>query len=72
LLKTNFPESRFLDESSTRNLFAQLAEYGLSGGSVYDALVGAAAVAHGLPLASRDRRAADIYRLLSVNLEMLA
>jgi predicted nucleic acid-binding protein len=33
---------------------------------VYDALVGAAAVQHGLSLMTRDRRAADTYRRLGV------
>jgi|GEM_PF-7104653 len=42
-----------------------------AGGSVYDALVGAAAAEHRLPLATRDRRAIDTYRSLNVALEIL-
>lgn len=44
---------------------------GIAGGSVYDALIGAAAVEHGLPLISRDQRARDSYRELGVDLEVL-
>jgi predicted nucleic acid-binding protein len=39
---------------------------GIAGGAVYDALVGAAAVEHGVPLMTRDRRAADTYRRISI------
>ena len=45
---------------------------GIAGGSVYDALVGAAAVEHGLPLATRDRRALDTYRALEVDVRLIA
>jgi len=38
---------------------------------VYDALVGAAAVQHGLTLVTRDRRAADTYRRLDVTFVLL-
>ena len=49
----------------------QLAELGVAGGGVYDALVGAAARHHGLPLATRDLRAATVYRALNVEVEMV-
>lgn len=39
---------------------------------MYDALVGATALEHGLTLISRDRRAAETYRALGVVVEMLA
>ena len=42
-----------------------------SGGAVYDALVAAAAVHHGLPLVSRDQRALDTYRTLGLDVEFL-
>ena len=38
---------------------------------MYDALVGATALKHGLALVSRDRRASDTYRALGVPLDML-
>ncbi|MCE7885671.1 MAG: hypothetical protein DYH08_17745, partial [Actinobacteria bacterium ATB1] len=44
---------------------------GLAGGSVYDALVGAVSVEHGLPLVSRDARAANVYRALGVEFDLI-
>ena len=72
LLATSFPQSRFLGAEASAKLLAQLETIGIAGGSVYDALVGAAAAAHRLPLASRDRRALDTYRSLDVEVEFLA
>jgi len=41
-----------------------LAELGIAGGAVYDALVGLAAVEHGVDLATRDLRAKDTYETI--------
>lgn len=71
LLAANFPDSRFLGIEGAAGLLTSLADHGVAGGSVYDALVGATAVEHGLPLVSRDRRALDTYRELGVEVEML-
>jgi predicted nucleic acid-binding protein len=71
LLAANFPASRFLDEAASRALLERLPELSAGGGDVYDALVGACAVHHGLPLASRDRRAVAIYRALEVDLRIV-
>jgi len=71
LLTANFPHSRFLDEAASASLTLALANSGISGGSVYDALVAATAVHHDLPLASRDRRAIDTYRALGLTAELL-
>lgn len=71
LLAASFPASRFLDAGETATLLGRLAELGIAGGGVYDALVGAAAVAHGLTLATRDVRALDVYRALDVELELV-
>jgi len=71
LLATNFPESRYLPAGSAQALLGRLGEAGIAGGSVYDALVGAVAVEHGLVLASRDSRAVSTYRALDVRLELL-
>ena len=38
---------------------------------MYDALVGAAAAEHGLPLATRDLRALGTYRQLDFEIELL-
>ncbi|MBA2765661.1 MAG: type II toxin-antitoxin system VapC family toxin [Actinomycetota bacterium] len=72
LLASNFPHSRYLGPGATAQLFERLARAGIAGGSVYDALVGAAAVEHDLHLATRDRRALDTYRKLDVRVELLA
>lgn len=67
LLAANFPENRYLGPRDSDALLSGLADLGIAGGSVYDALVGAAARAHDLRLATRDRRAAEIYRALDVD-----
>jgi predicted nucleic acid-binding protein len=72
LLAANFPCSRFLTMPATATLLGDLAAKGIAGGSVYDALVGAAAAEHRVPLATRDRRALDTYRALDVQIELLA
>jgi len=71
LLSVNFPHSRFLDEGSTAALTGELATLGVGGGAVYDALVAATAAHHGMPLISRDRRAAETYRAVGVEVELL-
>lgn len=71
LLRENFPAGRFLSREGTAALLDRLAEGEVAGGSVYDALVGAAAVEHGLRLATLDRRALDTYRVLGVDVELV-
>jgi predicted nucleic acid-binding protein len=71
LLAANFPYSRFLSEQAAAALLANLQTKGIAGGAVYDALVGAAAAEHRLPLATRDRRALDTYRALDVAIELV-
>lgn len=72
LLAHDFPSSRFLDAKDHEALGVRLAGLGIAGGSVYDALVGAVARHHELPLATRDVRAMGIYRALEVDVEVLA
>ena len=67
LIAGNFPATRYLGARAADRLLAQLPLLGLSGGTVYDALVGAVAAEHGLPLVSRDRRALAVYRSLGVD-----
>jgi predicted nucleic acid-binding protein len=71
LLAHNFPGSRFLSVQGARLLHARLASLGIAGGAVYDALVAATAAEHGITLATRDRRAADTYRVLDVDFELI-
>ncbi|MGI8536437.1 MAG: type II toxin-antitoxin system VapC family toxin [Mycobacteriales bacterium] len=71
LLAANFPYTRMLGTHAAAALFARLAELGIAGGAVYDALVGAAAVQHAVPLVTRDRRALGTYRALDVEVIMI-
>jgi len=68
LLALNFPETRFLPVQAHLRLLRKLADLGIAGGSVYDALVGMAASYHSLTLATRDERALATYRRLGVTL----
>jgi predicted nucleic acid-binding protein len=67
LLAANFPYSRFLSQAGTSVLLSRLADAGVSGGAVYDALVGATAVEHRVRLLTRDLRALATYRALEVD-----
>ena len=71
LLAVSFPESRFLGAEAARSLLADLESRRVAGGSVYDALVAAAAIEHGCTLATRDLRAHDTYRALGARLELI-
>jgi predicted nucleic acid-binding protein len=71
LIAATFPDSRFLGEAAGRALLSELEAHRIAGGSVYDALVGAAANEHGCALATRDRRALDTYRALGVRIEVI-
>ncbi len=71
IISANFPETRFLSAQGARALLDRLSDEDVAGGSVYDALVGAAAAEHRLTLTTRDRRALDMYRALGVQLEFL-
>jgi predicted nucleic acid-binding protein len=72
LLADNFPQNRFLSPDRAAVLIEVLGKAGIAGGSVYDALVAATAIEHGLKLATRDLRALVTYRALGVDVEMLA
>jgi len=71
LLTRDFPASAFLGEAASVHLGDELAALGISGGSVYDALVGAAARQHERRLVSRDSRARTVYEALGVELELI-
>lgn len=71
LIETNFPETRHLDQTHAADLVVALARAGVAGGAVYDALVGAAALFHHLPLLTCDRRAKPTYRLLGVQFRLV-
>ena len=71
LLAGNFPASGFLGEAEAADLGGELAGLGVSGGAVYDALVGAAARQHRLPLVSADARARPVYEALGLDIELI-
>jgi len=71
IIETDFPGTLFLGREAAQALLGRLSELGLGGGSVYDALVGAAAAEHGLRLLTRDRRALPVYRALDVEVELI-
>jgi hypothetical protein len=67
----NFPASGFLGEVESADLGRELAGLGISGGAVYDALVGAAARQHRRTLLSGDARARPAYEALGVDIEVI-
>jgi predicted nucleic acid-binding protein len=69
IIVDSFPESRFLGENGQAALLAEFAAGGISGGAVYDALVGCAAREHGVTLLTCDRRAERTYQALGVTYE---
>jgi predicted nucleic acid-binding protein len=71
LLAHNFPASGFLGEAESAELGGELAGLGVSGGAVYDALVGGAARQHRRPLVSGDARARPVYEALGVEIEVI-
>lgn len=72
LVRENFPATRFLSVDATSALLERFAGGEIAGGSVYDALVGAAAVEHGMTLVTLDRRALETYRVLGVEVDLLS
>lgn len=71
LLKHNFPYSVFLDAAEQVRFIEQLHAFPISGGAIYDGLVGLAARISGSPLLSRDRRATATYESLGIDVEFL-
>ena len=70
LLAHNFPATEFLAEEAAAALGPELAGLGISGGAVYDALVGAVARQHGRSLVSCDGRARPVYEALGVRVRL--
>lgn len=67
LLAHDFPATAFLPAEAAAALGPELARLGISGGAVYDALVGAAARGHARSLLSGDARARPVYEALGVH-----
>jgi predicted nucleic acid-binding protein len=71
LLAHDFPATSFLAGEAAAALGPELARLGVSGGAVYDALVGAAARQHRRSLLSGDSRARPVYEALGVRVRLL-
>ena len=71
LMSVNFPSIKYLTPSAAEALLSRVASLGIAGGSVYDALVGAAAAESALVLLTRDVRAIPVYRALHVDIEVI-
>ena len=71
LLEHDFPGDWFLGADESRALSTELARLRISGGAVYDALVGAAARHHDRPLLTSDARAARTYGALGVRVRFI-
>ncbi len=70
ILAHDFPATSFLAPGAAAKLGPELARLGVSGGAVYDALVGAAARQHGRSLLSADVRARPVYEALGVRVRL--
>lgn len=66
LIDANFGPPALLPAATAASVPALLGELSIVGGAVYDGLVGLAARANHLPLATRDLRAAATYEALGV------
>jgi len=71
VLARAFPDGCGLARKDADALWTRLGELGLAGGSVYDALVGQAALADARVLLTRDARAERTYRAVGVAYELV-
>ena len=71
MLAVGFPGTRHLSAATSVALLDRVADAGVTGGAIYDALVGATAAEHRMVLATRDRRALDTYRIVGATVELL-
>lgn len=71
LLERAFRRVLWLEPEQTAALLRRLGPLGVTGGAVYDALVGEAARVHGATLLTRDRRALRTYDLIGVGHELV-
>jgi len=66
-----FPSRPALSEEAWRRIPETCAGAGITGGAVYDAMIGLAAVEHGLELASRDARAQPTYAAVGARVTLV-
>ncbi len=70
-LRAAFPDPCWLSPDQHAALLATVGNTGISGGSVYDALVAEAARVNERMLLTRDRRAVSTYEFLGVSYELI-
>lgn len=66
-----FAEPILLPNEKQASVPHLLAGSGVTGGATYDALIGLAALEHGLVLATRDARAISTYRAIGAEIEIV-
>jgi len=71
LVEDNFTASVWLSGAAAAALPRKLTGSGVSGGSIYDALVGMAAAEHGVTLLTLDRRARPTYESVGAPYRLL-
>ena len=71
VIRVAFPQRCWLSAAASEALLELCGPLGVTGGAVYDALVGEAARVNGRVLLTRDRRAQRTYDLLGVDYELL-
>lgn len=71
LIAHEFPFSVALGPDRALHAVGTFAAAGIAGGSVYDGLVGLAALSAGIPLVSCDKRAVATYAALRVEFELV-
>lgn len=70
-LRLAFGDPCWLGGDEQRDLFERIGELGVSGGAIYDALVGEAARVNNRTLLTGDARAARTYGLVGVKFELV-
>lgn len=71
LIAKAYPRRIWLSDSQSQTLLDKLAPLGITGGAVYDALVGEAARVHGCILLTNDHRASKTYDLIGLPYEFV-
>lgn len=71
LLEANFGEPALLRPDEAASIPQVLAPLGIAGGATYDAVIALAARSSGLPLATRDARAAGTYLTLGIDVDLI-
>lgn len=71
VIRRLYPEPCWLEAEAAMSLLARCGPIGITGGAIYDALVGEAARVHGRRLLTRDHRARRTYDLIGVEYDLV-